>query len=219
MMINNKKSSQHYTMANENLKFRDEIKSLNKKDEERQYEIGELRDENGELKDTVEEQQYEIDRNHKKIKKLESKNKIIFEKYDGVRNKLQKVEDELKSDNEEQKFLVVIGELVSKVYDKIYYTLTDDDTPEIYKLPSNVCFIRFFKNASTKYRHFLDYALNEIELPFDNYWILVSVKNARNNTLHQRESVAKLIEDLESSEYTKYNEAKRIILEIQHILE
>ena len=48
MMINNKKSSQHYTMANENLKFRDEIKSLNKKDEERQYEIGELRDEIGE---------------------------------------------------------------------------------------------------------------------------------------------------------------------------
>ena len=48
MMINNKKSSQHYIMANENQKFRDEIKSLNKKDEERQYEIGELRDEIGE---------------------------------------------------------------------------------------------------------------------------------------------------------------------------
>ena len=219
MMINNKKSSQHYTMANENLKFRDEIKSLNKKDEERQYEIGELRDENCELKETVEEQQYEIDRNHKKIKKIESKNKIIFEKYDGVRNKLQKVEDELKADKEEQKFLVVIGELVTKVYDKIYYTLTDDDTPETKKLPSNVCFMTFFKLALTKYRSYLDYALNKIELPFDNYRILVSVKNIRNNTFHQRESVAELIKDLESSDYTKYNEAKRIILEFQHILE
>jgi hypothetical protein len=77
----------------------------------------------------------------------------------------------------------------------------------------------FFKNAFNKYRQYLDYALNEIELPIDDYRILVSVKNIRNNTFHQRESVSGLIEDLESSDYTKYNEAKRIILEIQHVLE
>lgn len=218
-MSNNKKMSQPNSMANENLKYRDEIKSLNKKDEERQYEIDELRDEVGELTEKNEEQQYEIDRSHKKIKKLESKNKIMYKKLDGVRNKLQKVEDELKADKEEQKFLVVIGELVSKVYDKIYNVLIDDDTPEINKLPHNVCFMVFFKNAFNKYRQYLDYALNEIELPIDDYRILVSVKNIRNNTFHQRESVSGLTEDLESSDYTKYNEAKRIILEIQHVLE
>lgn len=57
-----------------------------------------------------------------------------------------------------------------------------------------------------------------MELPFDDYMILVSVKNVRNNTFHQRDTVADLIEDLESSEYSKQNEAKHIILGIQHIL-
>lgn len=91
-------------------------------------------------------------KNNKKLTETIKKKKT---KSDVVRKELQIVKDELKADKEEQKFLVVIGELVSNVNEKIYYVLIDDDTPEIKKLPLNVCSMRFFKNAFTKYRPFL----------------------------------------------------------------
>lgn len=199
---------------------------LNGKIEELQFENKEQKESITDLQDKNEEQQHEIDKNLKKILRLESKSKKNFKKLKIVCEELKIVSEELKrvkdgfiADKEEQKFLVVIGELVSKVYDKIYYDiLTEDDTPELNKLPSNICYINFYKSAYTRYRPYLDYALIEMGLPFDDCKILVSVKNVRNNAFHQRESVAELIEDLESIDYSKYNEAKQIILSIQDML-
>ena len=219
-----RKSSHPNSMTNEVKcvqcnKLNEKIEKLQLENEEQEESITELQEKN-------EEQQYEIDKNRKIIIKLESKNKKVEgkikkveEELRTVKEELKTVKEEIKADKEEQKFLVVIGELVSKVYDKIYHDiLSGDDTPEENKLPPNICAVKFFRGSYTKYRPYLDYALKEIGLPFDSYKIIVSVKNVRNNTFHLRESVAELIEDLESIDYSRYSEAKQILLSIKDVL-
>ena len=125
----NRKSSRPNSMTDNKVKCI-LCNKLNEKIEELQFENEEYKESITDLQYKNEEQQCEIDKNLKKILRLESKSKKIFEELKTVKEELKIVKEEIKADKEEQKFLVVIGELVGKVYDKIYYDiLTDDNTP------------------------------------------------------------------------------------------
>jgi Na+/phosphate symporter len=179
--------------------------------------IGDNQKEMGVLKDIVFESQETLkameknEKNHRKIaSRLAKKSQEIVqykETIDDYRNELKKTQSDAANKEKNNQILVVIGDLVGKIYHNIYYILKcDKNTPLTFRLPVEVDMCIFLKRAFTDYEENLKFALHQLNISYSDYYILVKSKRDRNNIMHSSMPVSDLYNILDESTFTDYEE-------------
>ncbi len=179
--------------------------------------IGDNQKEMGVLKDIVFENQETrkaMEKNEKNYNKLASRlakksQEIVQykETIDDYRNELKKMQSDAANKEKNNQILVVIGDLVGKIYHNIYYILKcDKNTPLIFRLPVEVDMCIFLKRAFTDYEENLKFALHQLNISYSDYYILVKSKKDRNNIMHSSMPVSDLYNILDESTFPDYEE-------------
>jgi Na+/phosphate symporter len=179
--------------------------------------LGDNQKEMGVLKDIVFESQETLkamennEKNHRKIaSRLAKKSQEIVqykETIDDYRNELKKTQSDAANKEKNNQILVVIGDLVGKIYHNIYYILKcDKNTPLTFRLPVEVDMCIFLKRAFTDYEENLKFALHQLNISYSDYYILVKSKRDRNNIMHSSMPVSDLYNILDESTFTDYEE-------------
>jgi hypothetical protein len=129
------------------------------------------------------------------------------ETIDDYRNELKKTQSDAANKEKNNQILVVIGDLVGKIYHNIYYILKcDKNTPLTFRLPVEVDMCIFLKRAFTDYEENLKFALDQLNISYSDYYILVKSKRDRNNIMHSSMPVSDLYNILDESTFTDYEE-------------